>query len=207
MMSVIHRSGRLDRKRKQRLPAARQRESGAYGAAPEPDTGEHITPRQDARELAGRIEHLLEAPIAHLGCRLLEVVYRHEGRWVLRLVIDKAPVPGAPEAAVTLDDCGAVSEVAGRILDVEDPIPHPFALEVSSPGLFRPLRERRHFAQSLGKQARFTLAPGALPEHKERTLRGTIEAVEETAVRFAVAGGHLTVPLAVIRSARLDPDL
>lgn len=166
-----------------------------------------MAPREDARELAARIERLLEAPIAHLGCRLLEVIYRHEGRWVLRLVIDRAPVPGEPEQAVTLDDCGVVSEMAARILDVEDPIPHAFSLEVTSPGLFRALRERRHFAQSLGKRARFTLAPGALPERRERTVRGVIEAVDETGVRFAVEGERLTVPLDAIRSARLDPDL
>lgn len=166
-----------------------------------------MVPREDTRGLAARIERLLEAPIAHLGCRLLEVIYRHEGRWVLRLVIDKAPVSGEPEKAVTLDDCSMVSEIAGRILDVEDPIPQSFALEVTSPGLFRALRERRHFEQSVGKWARLTLAPGALPERKERTVRGLIEAVDDTGVRFVVEGERLTVPLDAIRSARLDPDL
>jgi ribosome maturation factor RimP len=108
---------------------------------------------------------------------------------------------------VTLEDCGAVSELAGRILDVEDPIPHAFALEVTSPGLFRLLKERRHFAQSLGKVCRFTLAPGVLPERTERTLRGTIEALTDDGVRLAIGEERIAVPLEAIRSARLDPDL
>ena len=158
----------------------------------------------DFGEVAARVERLLEAPIANLGCRLLEVIYRHEGRWVLRLVIDK---PSAPDSAVNLDDCGDVSEVAGRILDVEDPIPNAFALEVTSPGLFRQLKTHKQFAQSLGKIVRFTLAPGVLPERKERTLRGTLDEVAGDALRLTIEGESLTVPLEAVRSARLDPDL
>ena len=151
-------------------------------------------------DIAARVEKLLAAPIAGLGFRLLDVQFRHEGRWVLRLMIDGG-------RGVTLDDCGAVSEVAGRVLDVEDPIPHHFSLEVTSPGLFRVLKERKHFAQCVGKVCRFTLAPGALPERTERTLRGTIEAVGDDALTVAVEGAAVSVPLAAIRAARLDPDL
>lgn len=153
------------------------------------------------REIAEEVEHLLEAPVAALGYRLLEVQFRQEGRWVLRLLIDREG------GGISLDDCGEVSELAGRLLDVEDFIPQAYALEVSSPGVFRRLRHRKHFEQSVGRIARFTLARDALPERRQRTLRGTIEAVTDEAVTLDTPDERVTLPLAAIRSARLDPDL
>lgn len=155
-------------------------------------------------DIAARVEALLERPVAAAGFRLLEVQYRHEGRWVLRLVIDRADGAGG---SVGLDDCTAVSEVAGRILDVEDPIPQAFSLEVTSPGVFRPLKEPRHFRQSVGQVIRVHLAPDALPERKQRDLRGRLEAMDDDAVVLAVEGEQLRLPLAAVQKARLDPEL
>ena len=152
---------------------------------------------QDA--LVQKIEALLTAPLAGLGLRLLEVVYRQEGHWVLRLILDK-------DGGVSLDDCGEASELAGRILDVEDIIPQSYALEVSSAGLTRPLKERRHYEQSVGKLAKLVLAPGVLPERKDHILRGTIESLSGDDVTLNVAGETVTVPLKGIKSAKLDPD-
>jgi len=154
-----------------------------------------------AAEIEGRVEALLAAPVTGLGFQLLEVQFRYESRWVLRLVID------GPQG-VGLDACAAVSEVAGRVLEVEDPIPHEFTLEVSSPGLFRPLRAARHFAQSVGKRVRFQLAPGFLAERRERQVRGTLVALEdEETLVVDTAGETIRLPLAGVRAARLDPDL
>jgi ribosome maturation factor RimP len=151
-------------------------------------------------ELTERVERLLEAPLRAAGCRLLEVQF-HEGvTTVLRLIVDR-------EAGIGLDDLGAVCELASRILDVEDPVPQSYSLEVSSPGLLRPLRERRHFEQSIGKLARITLAPEVLPQQTQRTFRGTVAAVEGETVRMEVDGAVLEVPLDGIRAARLDPEL
>jgi ribosome maturation factor RimP len=154
-------------------------------------------------ELASRIEALLAPQIEAQGYRLLEVIFRVEGRWLLRLVVDR-------EQGLTLDDCSNISELAGRILDVEDPIPQEYALEVTSPGVFRKLKERRHFAQSVGKLIRCHLAPEVLPERKERTLRGSIEAVDGDIIVIAEHGRQdspLRLPVDGIRSARLDPEL
>jgi len=134
--------------------------------------------RDASAALDRRIEALLAEPVAGLGCRLLEARLRQEGRWVLRLTIDRPATETDPSRALTLDDCAQVSELAGRILDVEDPVPHAFFLEVSSPGLFRPLRERRHFEQSIGKTIRLTIAPDILPERKDRTFRARVKALE-----------------------------
>ena len=151
--------------------------------------------------IAAQVEQLLQGPIAGLGYELLEVQYRHEGRWMLRLVIE------GPQG-VNLDACGAVSELAGRVLDVEDSIPHEYVLEVSSPGLLRPLTSPRHFAQSVGKIARMHLAPGVLAERKNRTVRGKIEGIDgEEVIIDEVGGTRLRLPHAALKSARLDPDL
>ncbi|MFI5401007.1 MAG: ribosome maturation factor RimP [SAR324 cluster bacterium] len=165
-----------------------------------------------------QVEALLAEPVAGLGVRLLEARLVQEGRWILRLVIDRPPSErkreepaaqgaGQPDSAVTLDDCARVSELAGRILDVEDPIPHAFRLEVSSPGVFRPLKERRHFEQSVGKWVRLTLAPDVLPERKDRTFRALLAAVEGETLRLQAQGEPVTVPLQAVRKARLDPEL
>ena len=154
-------------------------------------------------ESASRIEALLAPQIEAQGYHLLEVIFRFEGRWLLRLVVDH-------ERGVTLDDCTNISELAGRILDVEDPIPQEYALEVTSPGVFRKLKERRHFAQSVGKLIRCQLAPEVLPERKERTLRGSIEALDGDNIVIAEHGRQdapLRLPVDGLRSARLDPEL
>lgn len=151
-------------------------------------------------DIAARVERLLAAPIAATGCRLLEVQYRNEGGWVLRLIVDRI-------AEVGLDDLSAVSELAARLLDVEDPIPQAYSLEVSSPGIFRPLKAETHFRQSIGKVARVALAAGCLEQRKSRIVRGVITGVKDEVVYLSVGEEELKVPLEGIGSARLDPDL
>lgn len=178
------------------LPAGARLPRGNFRA-----TGPHLN-RDMAHgvDIAERVEALLAEPIQSIGCRLLEVQFHEGATAVLRLIVDREP-------AVGLDELTAISELAGRILDVEDPILQSYALEVSSPGLLRPLHERRHFEQSLGKLVRFTLAPDVMPERKQRTVRGVLEALEGEALRLTVDGESLEVPLEGIRGARLDPDL
>lgn len=150
--------------------------------------------------VAEKVEGLLREPMGALGFQLLDVQYRFEGRWVLRLLIDK---PGG----IGIDDCSAVSELAGRILDIEDPVPSPFSLEVSSPGIFRPLKRLEDYRQCIGKLARFSLVPEATENGKKRIVRGTITEVRDTALLVECEGKSLELPMEGIRSARLDPDL
>ena len=150
-------------------------------------------------EIAARVESLIAAQVAALGIQLLEVQYLYQERWVLRLIIDR-------KEGIGLDECGAVSELASRILDVEDPIPNSFSLEVSSPGLFRPLRNSNHFRQSVGKIVRFTLAEGFLQERKNRELRGLLAEVQDETAILEMEGERIELPMEAIRAARLDPD-
>lgn len=157
-------------------------------------------------QIAHRVERLLEAPIGQAGYRLLEVQFRHEGRWVLRLIVDREP-------GISMEGLTDVNELAGRLLDVEDPIPQAYSLEVSSPGLFRPLREIKHFRQSVGKWAVFTLAPDApnAPKtrggRKKRQLRGVIRGVDGETVQLEYEGKRISLAKDEIQEAKLDPDL
>ena len=91
------------------------------------------------KEILERVRPIADRILMNQGMELVEVEYRREARgWVLRLTIDK-------EGGVTLDDCGRTSQVVGRELDVEDFISAAYVLEVSSPGLTRPLRSEKDF--------------------------------------------------------------
>lgn len=95
-----------------------------------------------------RVEALIAPVIAEKGLELVQVEYVKEGaHWYLRLYIDK-------EGGVDLDDCTHISHSVSEILDKEDPIPQAYMLEVSSPGLERPLRKEEDFARFQGELVR-----------------------------------------------------
>lgn len=99
-------------------------------------------------DIEARVRALGEEVVRRAGYSLVDVEYRRESvGWVLRLFIDK---PGG----VTLDDCQTVSHEFGTVLEVEDPIPHQFRLEVSSPGLDRPLKSDGDFLEAVGRRVR-----------------------------------------------------
>lgn len=150
--------------------------------------------------LVTQVEHLLDEPIRQLGLRLIDVEYKFEGGWVLRLYIDS-------ESGITLDNCAEASQLAAQMLDEQDTIPSDYHLEVSSPGLFRPLRSPKHFRQCLGQPVKIRLAEGHLPERKSRRMKGTIATVRETGVTFDIDGEQLDLPFEAIGSAKLDPKL
>ncbi len=97
------------------------------------------------RGIERKVAELAGPVIESMGMELVDVEYRREpGGWVLRLYIDK-------EGGVTLDDCSEVSGEVGMLLEVEDVIAHSYNLEVSSPGLTRPLKKRSDFERFVGR--------------------------------------------------------
>src|SRR4030066_246181 len=91
------------------------------------------------REIVDRLRAMAEPILLGERMELVDIEYRRESKgWVLRLYIDK-------EGGVTLDDCTRISQEVGRSLDVEDFISTPYTLEVSSPGLARPLKKEKDF--------------------------------------------------------------
>ncbi|HTU01653.1 MAG TPA: ribosome maturation factor RimP, partial [Candidatus Sulfotelmatobacter sp.] len=127
-------------------------------------------------EVTGRVLAICDALLPGLGLELVDVEFRREpGGWVLRLFIDRSDAPGR----VTHDDCQRVSEELGDHLDVEDLITHPYHLEVSSPGLDRPLTRPADFTRFAGQAARITTRE---PLEGRRNFRGRLAGVAEGAV-------------------------
>lgn len=151
--------------------------------------------------LGERLRDWLAPALEKLGYELIQVEHVATRRAVLRLYIDHL---SAAEGGITLDDCQKVSDYVSGLLDVEDPLPGAYSLEVSSPGLDRPLVTAEHFRRFLGSEARLQLHR---PLHGTRRLRGRLCGEAGGVIEIDVDGQRLQVPLADIRAARLVPDL
>jgi len=140
---------------------------------------------------------LLEAPIQALGYEVVELEFHPQGRGgLLRVYIDR-------EGGVTVDDCEKASRQVSSVLDVEDPIPGHYTLEVSSPGLERPLRKSADFVRFAGERAKVELA---LPLEGRRRFAGTLKGCEGEEVLIEVDGVLHRLPLESIAKAKLDPE-
>ena len=111
-----------------------------------------------------RLAKICDEGLAAVGYELVDVEYVSEdGGWVLRVYIDRPSLetpPAAaplPPSAICLADCQTASRHLGTVLDVEDLIPNAYRLEVSSPGIERPLRQERDFLRFAGRAARVQL--------------------------------------------------
>lgn len=152
---------------------------------------------------ADQIAELLSPTVSAMGVELLGVDYLPSpGGAVVRLYID-VPQAEAETRHVGIEDCEAVSREVSAQLDVEDPITGNYTLEVSSPGIDRPLFGAAQFARFAGQAAKVTLK---LPQDGRRRLQGTIVRVEGDVIVFAVDGAEIPVDARNIEKARLVPD-
>lgn len=154
--------------------------------------------RLKGKELQDQIAKLVEPMLTHEGYELVEVEISGSGpRTILRLFIDKA-------GGVTIDDCATVSEGVDAILDVEDPFESSYTLEVSSPGLDRPLRKKADFEKYTGRKVRVKTY-GPIEGYGERKVfPGLLLGIEHDLVRVNVDGTEFRVPLESIAKANLD---
>jgi ribosome maturation factor RimP len=152
---------------------------------------------------AGEIAALLAPTVRALGLELLGAEYMPApGGAVLRLYID-VPESEAAERNVGIEDCERASREVSAQLDVADPISGHYTLEVSSPGLERPLFGAAQFARFAGEAAKVALK---LPQDGRRRLQGTILRVDGDEVAFDVDGNEIVVAVDNIDKARLVPD-
>jgi len=138
---------------------------------------------------------LLEPSVNALGYELVDLDLRLGRGGLLRLYIDKDP-------AVTLADCEKVSLQIGDLLDVEDPLPAGYVLEVSSPGLDRRLRTPDHFAKAVGAEIRVELRTA---RDGRRRFRGELRAADESGIEIVVDGTTWRLPLTEVCLAKLVP--
>ena len=152
---------------------------------------------------AGEIAALLAPTVRALGLELLGAEYLPApGVAVLRVYID-VPESEAAERNVGIEDCERASREVSAQLDVADPISGNYTLEVSSPGLERPLFGAAHFSRFAGETAKVALK---LPQDGRRRLQGAITSVESDRVTFDVDGSAFVVAIDNIEKARLVPD-
>lgn len=149
-------------------------------------------------KLTELIQGLVEPVLTGMGYDLVDLQYGREGgRYILRLFIDR------PEG-ISLDDCEKASRAVSDILDQEDPIPNSYYLEVSSPGLERPLKKEADFQRFTGRKVKLrTFAPIEGQRHFQGQLRG----YQEGQVQVQLADRRLLViPLGQVATARLVFD-
>ena len=145
-----------------------------------------------------RLKEIVASGVAAVGYELVGVELQGAGRGqVLRVYIDH------PDG-ITVDDCAMVSHQLSGLLDVEDPIPGDYQLEVSSPGIERPLFEAAHYERFAGSRARLRLRE---PMGGRRKLTGTIRGCSEGVVRLEEDGETWEVPLEAISRANLVADV
>ncbi|MGY3264702.1 ribosome maturation factor RimP [Lysobacter sp. HA35] len=158
---------------------------------------------------ATQITALLTPTVDALGLELVGVEYLPApGSAVLRLYIDVTQDAAAEGRMVTIEDCESVSREVSAQLDVEDPITVHYTLEVSSPGVDRPLFTAAQFARFAGEEAKVTLK---LPQDGRRRLQGRIVGVEGDTVRMDIeglGGQRLDIDVAIgnVEKARIVPD-
>ena len=141
---------------------------------------------------------LLEPVVTALGYEMLGIEYfKQKDGSMLRLYIDN-------DTGITIDDCTRVNHQVIGVLDVHDPIKGKYFLEISSPGLDRPLFTLKQFQRFLGEKVKMKLREKI---EKRRKITGVIKAVEAAAVLISEDGVDYLIPGDVIDSAHLVPDI
>jgi ribosome maturation factor RimP len=143
------------------------------------------------------IAKMLKPVLASMGYQLVErELVTDMGRLILRLYIDK-------EGGVTLDDCSEASRAISAHLDVEDPIPGKYDLEVSSPGVERPLRYPEDFARYAGETIKLRTLE---PLEGRQNYRGVLKGCDANNINMTVDGKEFVIPFSALLKARIVKD-
>lgn len=145
-------------------------------------------------ELLKKLREIIQPICERHFFELVDLEYRRESHgWVLRIYVDKV-------GGVSVEDCAYISEKISKELDIKDPIPHSYILEVSSPGLDRPLRNKRDFERHLGEKVEITLIKEM---EGRRKLEGKIYRADDDSVTLEIEGTLISIPLNNIKKAML----
>ncbi|MBT3181968.1 MAG: ribosome maturation factor RimP [Deltaproteobacteria bacterium] len=149
----------------------------------------------DSKEIVKKVEALLTPVLENLGYDLIEQEFMMgQGGWILRLYIDK-------DGGVNVDDCARVSRSVEDLIEVEEVIPVKYFLEVSSPGLNRPLRRKKDFEKFVGSLIKLKTTS---PIDGRSNYKGYLTAVDGVDVVMSVDGSEYRVPLEKLLRANIE---
>ncbi|ABV88379.1 MULTISPECIES: ribosome maturation factor RimP [Shewanella] len=144
--------------------------------------------------LERKLVEMLKAPVEALGHKLWGLEYIQAGKHsILRLYIDN-------EKGIFIEDCAEASRQVSAVMDVEDPISTEYTLEVSSPGVDRPLFTAEQYQAYIGETVKVQLT---MPVAGSRNLKGTVTGVDGQMLNLSVDGNELIVALDNIRKGNL----
>lgn len=150
----------------------------------------------DVKQIETDAERLIEPVLGNLGYGLVACEFLQDsGRWVLRIYIDK-------EGGVTIDDCVRASHGVEDLIAVEDFIPVGYSLEVSSPGINRPLRRREDFERSVGERVSIKTEE---PIDGRKNFKGMLKGLKGDEIVMEIDGSEYRLPMEAARRAHLHP--
>jgi ribosome maturation factor RimP len=146
-------------------------------------------------QLLGEVRQIVEPILQSQGLELVDLEYQREAQgWVLRFYIDR-------QGGVTVEDCAEVSRELGAVLEVHDLIANPYLLEVSSPGLTRPLKKREDFNKYRNHLIKVKTFE---PIEGRRNFKGILLGLEDEKVRLEMEGQSYEIPFRGIAKANLE---
>ena len=145
----------------------------------------------------GEIEKILTPTLHGMGFNLVRALIDGKKNPRLQVMVERQDCH-----SVSINDCTAVSRALSALLDIEDPIPSTYVLEVSSPGIDRPLVAITDYERFLGRYAHLEIEP---PISGRRHYRGILDGVDNGAVKILAQDGVFLVPFTQIRKAKLVP--
>ncbi len=148
-----------------------------------------------ATPLEQRIRNLIEPSLAHMGYVIVRVRLEGKKEPVVQIMAERHDGSG-----ITLDECATISHTVSALMDVEDPIMSAYRLEVSSPGMDRPLVSRQDFVTYQGQQIKIDMQ---VPVNGRKRFKGQLLGEAERMVTLAIEEGEVTLPLDDIRDAKL----
>ncbi|MFO8088466.1 MAG: ribosome maturation factor RimP [Desulfatiglandaceae bacterium] len=147
-----------------------------------------------AERVTGRVTALVEPVIEEMGFELVDVEFLTDrGRKVLRIYVDA-------EGGITLDECVEVSREVGTLIDLEDVVSDQYVLEVSSPGLDRPLKKEKDFAAAVGRKVKVKMKK---PVEQRRNFTGILKSFENDVITLQFDNHIVDLPLKEVESARI----
>jgi ribosome maturation factor RimP len=161
-----------------------------------------LTELSQAKRVVERVRTLADPVIEREGYELIDVeLGTDHGRTILRLYID---AKSERSQGVTVEDCSHVSRIVGDLLDVEEVMDGAFNLEVSSPGLFRPLTKPAHFVRAVGERVKVKTFRKL---DERRVFTGVLRGIEDGHLLMDVEGREYRLRLEDVAKANLEPAL